>query len=169
MRGFLTITAAALLTTPAQANQPPPESDAVVAAADAFFEALRNPDKTALSKELLNEAVIFVHDRRDPENPRTMIVPAGQHLEGWLTSAPGVDEYMSYDSVLVDGTMAHVWGPYTFLVNGKTTHCGVNSMSMVKTEDGWKVGNTSFTMVSPEDCETVGASRIQLIPEQPGE
>ena len=160
MRGLLTIAAAALLTTPAMANQPPPESDAVVAAADAFFAALRNPDKTALSKELLNDAVIFVHDRRNPEKPRTMIVPAGQHLEGWLTSAPGVDEYMNYESVLVDGTMAHVWGPYVFLVNGTATHCGINSMSMVKTEDGWKVGNTSFTMTSMDECGELGAPEL---------
>ena len=157
MRGILTIAAAALLATPAFAEEEASEKDMVIAAAEDFFTALRDPDKSALSKQMLNEAVIFVHDRRNPAKPNTMIVPAGAHLEGWLNSAPGVDEYMKYHSVLVDGTMAHVWGPYVFLLNGKPTHCGINSLSMVKTDEGWKVANTSFTMVPPSECEAIGA------------
>ena len=159
MRGYL-ISAAALLSAPALADDHAPSpKEKVIAAADAFFAALRDPDKAALANELLAEAVIFVHDRRDPSNPRTTIVPAGAHLESWLQSAPGVDEYMSYESVLVDGTMAHVWGPYVFLLNGKPTHCGINSMSMSRTEKGWKVGNTSFTMTSTDECEALGAPK----------
>ncbi|NVE95917.1 hypothetical protein [Altererythrobacter lutimaris] len=164
MKRTWTIVAALGLASGALAND---HSDAaveeradVIAAADAFFEALRDPDKTALADELLAEAVIFVHDRRDPDNARTMIVPAGTHLEAWLTSAAGVDEYMNYESVLIDGDMAHVWGPYVFLLNGTPTHCGINSMSMVKTEDGWKVGNTSFTMTAVEECATLGAPEV---------
>lgn len=162
MRGLLTFAATALTmglcASPALADDhaSDPKKD-VIAAADAFFAALRNPDKTALAEELLKEAVIFVHDRRDKENARTMLVPAGTHLESWLGSAQGVDEYMTYESVLVDGQMAHVWGPYVFLLNGEPTHCGINSMSMVKTEEGWKVGNTSFTMTAVDECEALGA------------
>ena len=74
-----------------------------------------------------------------------------------MNSAAGVDEYMNYEGVLVDGTMAHVWGPYVFLLNGTPTHCGINSMSMSKTADGWKVANTSFTMTAVDECETLGA------------
>lgn len=164
MRGILTLAAAALLAAPAIADDhnsapsfEPDRKGQVLNAAEAFFAALRSPDKTALADHLLDEAVIFVHDRRNPAKPNTMIVPAGAHLEGWLNSAPGVDEYMKYHSVLVDGTMAHVWGPYVFLLNGKPTHCGINSMSMVKTDDGWKVGNTSFTMTAVDECEALGA------------
>ena len=59
--------------------------------------------------------------------------------------------------VLVDGDMAQAWGPYTFFANGKISHCGINSLSMVRTDDGWKVANTSFSMVPPEECESIGA------------
>lgn len=128
-------------------------------AADAFFEALRSKDKTALAKTMLPDGVIFVHDRRDADNPRTRIVPAGEHLKGWESSPPGTDEYMTYESILVDGTMAHVWGPYVFLLNGKPTHCGVNSMSFAKTEDGWRVSNTSFTMTALNECDILKAPK----------
>ncbi|MEL7517948.1 MAG: hypothetical protein AAFN48_03230 [Pseudomonadota bacterium] len=169
MRETLTCAAAltAMLATPAWAdghndtiaNDPKP----VIAAADAFFAALRSPDKTALRATMIDEAVIFVHDRRKPDAPITRIVAAGDHLDGWETSPPGTDEYMSYDTVLVDGRMAHVWGPYVFLLNGKPTHCGINSMSFAKTQDGWRVANTSFTMTALNECKPLGA------PEGPSE
>lgn len=161
MKRIWTFAAALGLAAPALADDHSADAQQdVVAAADAFFAALRDPDKTALAEELLSEAVIFVHDRRDPAQTSTRIVPAGTHLEAWLNSAPGVDEYMTYESVLVDGDMAHVWGPYVFLLDGEPTHCGINSMSMVKTEEGWKVGNTSFTMTSVEECEPLGDPEI---------
>ncbi|MEO1120901.1 MAG: hypothetical protein AAFW88_06560 [Pseudomonadota bacterium] len=162
MRGNLTFAAAlaAALTTPAVAQDEAEDTKPVIAAADAFFAALRSPDKTALRATMLDEAVIFVHDRRDPQAPKTRIVAAGDHLDGWETSPPGTDEYMRYDTVLVDGRMGHIWGPYVFALNGAPTHCGINSMSFAKTDDGWRVANTSFTMTALDECETLGAPEV---------
>ena len=162
MRGTLTSTAAlaAALATPAVAKDEADTAQPVIAAADAFFAALRSPDKTALRATMVDEAVIFVHDRRDPAAPKLRIVAAGDHLDGWEKSPPGTDEYMVYEVVKLDGTMAHVWGPYVFLLNDKPTHCGINSMSFAKTEDGWRVANTSFTMTSLNECETLGAPEV---------
>lgn len=131
-------------------------------AADAFFAALRNPDKTALARQMMPDGMIFIHDRtRDPER-EIDVVPVAQHLANWLKTPPGLDERMIYQTVLLDGDMALVWGPYRFMVGGKTSHCGVNSLSMVLTDEGtWKVANTSFTMERPEFCDELGA------PEEP--
>lgn len=46
-------------------------------------------------------------------------------------------------SIQVDGTMAHVWTPYEFYINGKLSHSGVNSFTLFK-ENGleasdWKI------------------------------
>jgi hypothetical protein len=86
-----------------------------------------------------------------------IVVPVARHLENWLKSPPGLDERMVYTAVLVDGDMAQVWGPYRFTAGGKTTHCGINSMSLVRRADGWKVANTSFSMVAPDQCAAIGA------------
>ena len=59
---------------------------------------------------------------------------------------------MHIETVLVDGDMAQVWGPYYLTIAGSLSHCGINSLSMVKTAEGWKVANTSFTMEAPEAC-----------------
>ena len=64
---------------------------------------------------------------------------------------------MHNGTVLVDGDMAEVWGPYILTVAGKMSHCGINSLSMVKTESGWKVANTSFTMEAPDNCIEIAA------------
>ncbi|KWV91940.1 hypothetical protein [Erythrobacter sp. YT30] len=163
----------AITATPLSAEELNRDREAlqVRGAVDAFFDALRSPDKTALAEAMIPDGVIFIHDRREPEEPNIRIVTAGEHLKAWETSPQGTDEYMYYSDVKVDGTMAHVWGPYVFLLNGERTHCGINSMSLAKfrsdhsTGGGWKVTNTSFTMTSLDECDALNAPNpISTIP-----
>ena len=133
-----------------------PEAEVALAAAE-FFTALRSEDKTALARQMDPDGLIFIHDRMNSGAPEVIVVPVAKHLENWLRSPPGLDERMIYDTVLVDGDMAQVWGPYRFTVAGKTTHCGISSLSLVKREGVWKIANTSFTMELPERCAALGA------------
>jgi hypothetical protein len=155
MKAILAIIAA--LTTAPLAAEPTPAEAEAIAAADAFFVALRSDDKTALAREMDSAGTIYIHDRRDPAGSEVTIVPVAAHLENWTKSPPGLDERMIYRTVLVDGDMAQVWGPYRFMAGGKTTHCGINSMSLVRREGRWRVANTSFTMELPERCAALGA------------
>jgi len=150
-------TAAFLAAAPLAAETPLPPETEVAAAVDAFFDALRSDDKTALARQMDPKGLIFIHDRMDPAAPEVIVVPVARHLENWLKSPPGLDERMVYTTVLVEGDMAQVWGPYRFIAGGKTSHCGVNSMSLVKGESGWKIANTSFSMVPPDQCKALGA------------
>jgi ketosteroid isomerase-like protein len=148
---------AALAAAAPLAAEPTPEQAEAIAAADAFFAALRSDDKTALARQMLPEGVIFIHNRMKPDAPRVDAVPVAKHLERWASSPEDLDEVMAMQAVLVDGDMAQVWGPYRFMVRGETTHCGINSLSMVKTDSGWRVANTSFTMELPSECARLGA------------
>jgi len=149
--------AVALVAAPLAAQDPTPDQAEAIAAADAFFTALRSDDKTALAREMDSGGTIYIHDRRDPAGSEVIIVPVAKHLENWLKSPPGLDERMIYSNVLVDGDMAQVWGPYRFMAGGKTTHCGINSLSLVKREGRWRIANTSFTMELPSECARLGA------------
>jgi hypothetical protein len=162
MRAIPTIAAAlALATAPLAAQtRDDEEAAAVTAAVDAFFEALRSPDKTALARTMDPRGTIFVHDRRDPAAPKIATRATADHLAGWEKSPPGTDEYMRYDTVLIDGDMAQVWGPYVFLVDGKPLHCGINSMSLARLAEGWRITNTSFTMTALDECEALGAPEV---------
>jgi hypothetical protein len=48
------------------------------------------------------------------------------------------EKLLSY-SVQIDGTMAHVWTPYEFYINGKLSHTGVNAFTLFKENEQWKI------------------------------
>lgn len=48
------------------------------------------------------------------------------------------ERILSYN-IQVDGTMAHVWTPYEFYINGKLSHKGVNAFTLFKEANGWKI------------------------------
>jgi hypothetical protein len=151
--------AAPPLAAEEQSPEQAPEQAEVIAGADAFFEALGSTRKTDLAEVMLPEGMIFVHNRMDRANPRVDIVPVAKHLERWAGTTGRFIEEMKYETVLVNGDMAQVWGPYVFLANSVVSHCGINSLSLVKTDSGWKVANTSFTMERPEFCDELGAPK----------
>lgn len=151
MKAILAI-AALVAAAPLAARSPTPEAIAVMNGVSDFFTALSSDDKTALARQMVPEGVIFIHDRRTPDAPRLAMVPVANHLENWLKSPDEVAEIMYIESVQVDGDMAQVWGPYYFTIAGSLSHCGINSLSMVKREGRWLVANTSFTMEAPEAC-----------------
>ena len=158
MKALFAIAAALLAAAPLAASSPTRQQLEVMNAAHDFFDALRSADKTALARQMLPEGVIFIHNRMKPDAPRVDVVPVAKHLERWASSPAEVDEFMQFETVLVDGDMAQVWGPYVFTVMGKMSHCGINSLSMVKTAEGsWKVANTSFTMEAPDNCVEIAA------------
>lgn len=57
-----------------------------------------------------------------------------------------IKEDMYQQKTLIDGDLAMVWGRYVFLVDGKVSHCGLNSFQLVKTESVWKIANASSTI-----------------------
>lgn len=46
--------------------------------------------------------------------------------------------------VMVQGDIALVWAPYDFHLDGKLSHCGIDSFSMVRTANGWRVAGVSY-------------------------
>ncbi|QFT78819.1 nuclear transport factor 2 family protein [Erythrobacter sp. THAF29] len=164
MRGLAIIAgllAALPAYAPASAQLTVTPREEAVAAADTFFAALRSENKAALAEVMIPEAVIFVHNHMDAENPRVSIVPVSEHLKRWANRTAQFDERMIYSEVMISGDMAHVWGPYAFWVEGEITHCGINSLSLVKQDGMWKVGNTSFTMEDPDLCPVLGAPMLR--------
>ncbi|MFH6996280.1 nuclear transport factor 2 family protein [Flavobacterium sp. FlaQc-57] len=42
-------------------------------------------------------------------------------------------------NIQIDGTMAHVWAPYEFYLNDKLSHSGVNTFTLFKEKNEWKI------------------------------
>lgn len=130
------------------------DEDPIFDAVDAFLAAIGSDHKSDLADHMLPDGTIFVHNLMDPQNPRVDVVSNAKHLENWAKRGGIFEEAMEEYKLSVSWTMAHAWGWYTFKVDGKVSHCGVNSLSLVRMDDGrWKVGNASFTMVPPDECQ----------------
>jgi hypothetical protein len=54
-------------------------------------------------------------------------------------------------TVLVRGSIAMVWAPYEFWIDGKTSHCGVDAFSFIKVGEAWHVANSMWT-AEPDAC-----------------
>ena len=48
--------------------------------------------------------------------------------------------------LMVQGNLAQVWAPYDFHLDGKLSHCGIDSFSLVRNADGWRVVGVSYTV-----------------------
>jgi hypothetical protein len=68
------------------------------------------------------------------------------------SSEPGqLDERLHTVSVHVDGGLATAWMDYTFYYDGSFSHCGVNTMNLIRTGSGWKIFSIADTR-RQQDC-----------------
>ena len=75
----------------------------------------------------------------------------GAAKEPWL-------ERMWEPKVMVHGSLAVVWADYDFHLNGKLSHCGVDSITLVNTAGEWKIAGVAYT------SETSGCAPSPLGP-----
>jgi hypothetical protein len=64
-----------------------------------------------------------------------------------------VERWTGEPTILVRGPIAVVWGEYEFWIDGEFSHCGVDSVDLVKIEGEWKIANFMWT-VEKENCPT---------------
>ncbi len=62
-------------------------------------------------------------------------------------------------TVMIRGSIAVVWTPYEFWIDGETSHCGIDVFDFIKTDGVWRISNSMWT-VEPDAC-------AELRPEDP--
>ena len=73
------------------------------------------------------------------------VIPHEQWLNHLSESKDKWLERMWNPKVLEHGSIAVVWAEYDFHRNGKFSHCGIDSVDLLKTPTGWKISGISFT------------------------
>ena len=71
-----------------------------------------------------------------------------------LANASGQPAYLErmWDpTVLVDGDLAIVWTPYDFWIGGQFSHCGTDVLTIMRTEEGWRLAAIAYNVV--RDCK----------------
>lgn len=62
-----------------------------------------------------------------------------------------LERWIGEPTVLIRGPIALVWGEYDFWIDGKFSHCGVDSVQLAKVDEQWKIANWAWT-VEKSDC-----------------
>jgi aryl carrier-like protein len=111
-------------------------------AVDALFAAMAKHDVDASRRLILPGAsfVVVLPDGTVKIEPDTGYLDAlGKHKEAFR-------ERIRDAQVTVQDNLAQVWAPYDFHVDGKLSHCGIDSFSLVRNADGWRVVGVSYTV-----------------------
>jgi hypothetical protein len=133
------------------------EREAILAVMDKAFAAVRSsrPDDWRAIQLAEGTTLSFrPHPDGEPEKLEMRISnnekfiadlePDGhEYIERW-TEEP---------TVLIRGPIAVIWGEYEFWIDGEFSHCGVDSVDLVKVGGEWKVANFMWT-VEKENCPT---------------
>lgn len=118
-----------------------------------LFEGMRTADSAMVRSTMAPGARFAMVNAR--------ITPAAIAFEspdGWIAAIAGSsrrwDERVFDVQVRVDGNMAQVWAPYTFYLDGKVRHCGVDTMELLRDATGWRITQLSDTQ-RREGCREV--------------
>jgi hypothetical protein len=121
------------------------ERHAVLAAVDSLLEAMSRRD-VAASRRLLVPGAVFqsIRDAGTPGRPQ--IQGDSAYLRSLAADTSALRERYWEPTTQIAGTLAQVWAPYDFHVNGAFSHCGVDSFSLFKTASGWQIASISYTV-----------------------
>ena len=64
-----------------------------------------------------------------------------------------LERWTGEPTILIRGPIAVIWGEYEFWIDGEFSHCGVDSVDLVKIGGEWKIANFMWT-VEKEGCPT---------------
>ena len=119
-----------------------------------FFDALAIGDTLTLKELCVDEMTLmttYSDKEKVPHHVKedfpSFIESVGKpHKEKW-------EERISKLSLNTDNNIAQAWMDYSFFLDGKFSHCGVNAFLFVKTPDGWKISN--ITDSRRRSCTTI--------------
>ncbi len=125
------------------------EERAVIAAAQALFDAMEDLDPEALRNSMVPDGFLLsvgLETTRRTTRDDFAARVADQ-------TRPMI-ERMWDPEVRIDGPVATLWAPYDFYSALEFSHCGTDAFQLAKTRQGWKVVMVSYTVQMPPSCST---------------
>jgi hypothetical protein len=123
---------------------------AILAVVDSAMARISRNDFAATAELMLPDAMTYrVATTGDPtrygadtRDEFAKVVPQQQLIER------GFDP-----EVKISGRIATVWLPYDFHVDKKWSHCGVDTFTMLKVGDTWRIAVLAWTVEQPPACK----------------
>ena len=155
MKTLVVAALAACMATPALAADA--EDAAILAQVQRFFDGLGSQDAAAMESALLPDAMLTAQ-RFQADGRVTLSRRTGSAFVETVKGQAGLAERMWDPVVMRRGPIAMVWAPYEFLLNGKSTHCGIDVFDMVKVDGTWKIAHLMWTQ-EPQACAELKPKR----------
>lgn len=108
---------------------------------ETFFDGFHKQDST-LIKQTVSDKMTLQSIGMNREGKTTLRTDT---FNGFLKNIVSIPETMKFEekiksyTIQVDGAMANAWTEYEFWINGKMSHCGVNSFQLFKDQGKWKI------------------------------
>ncbi|MCH5720649.1 nuclear transport factor 2 family protein [Niabella hibiscisoli] len=114
--------------------------DSVINVVNNLFDAMRNADAKQLKACFTDSAILQTIVPSAPGTVKVRTDRVDDFAEFLSNEARGnADERIQLEAIHIDGALASVWTPYAFYYKGKFSHCGVNSLQLVRLGSGWKI------------------------------
>lgn len=122
----------------------------ILRSVDQFLRGLNEKDPAVIAAVSTEQGLIFSHRVRDgQESLRTRSF--ADDLAS-IASSEGTFREVYWDpAVLVRGNIAVVWAEYSFDLDGKRSHCGIDVFNLMRVDGAWKVTGIQYT-VEPDNC-----------------
>lgn len=104
-----------------------------------LFDGMEKADGDLVESVITDGATLHTVDDMDGE-PGLKSTEMADFIEMVRSAEPGLlNERVLYISVNVDGDLATAWMDYHFYRGEEFSHCGVNTMNLIRKNDGWKI------------------------------
>lgn len=144
--------ASSTIGTLVNAHEGHDEKQAVLDVVQGLFNAMSSSDSAAGKALVMDDADFIAIPAANPDAFRKS---KGSDFTGGLDKWPeGMVESMHNPSVMVRDRMAVVWAPFQFHRQGTLSHCGVNTVILIKSAGAWKISNITYTHET-ENCEAI--------------
>lgn len=115
------------------------QTDEVESVVRALFKAMLDADSATVSASFTDGATLHTvtGSGSDADLRETSIQ---QFVQTVGNAEPDyLDEQLSSFRSFTDGDLATAWMEYRFYAGGEFSHCGVNTMNLIRKQEGWKI------------------------------
>ena len=139
---------------PVPAGHQPGEEAAVLATMDRYMHAISANDLEGMAAMQTADGMTYRARATQEGGMEVVGHPNAYWVDPARVDGTTVRERYWSPTVLVRGSIAVVWAPYEYRIDGETSHCGVDVFDFVKVQGEWRVANSMWT-VEPDACEAL--------------
>lgn len=111
------------------------EQSQVISPINNMFDAMREHDGDKFLEQFTQGAIL----ERATESNEIKQSDLLKFAEYITASTKHLDEKLFNITIQASGNLASAWTPFVFYLDGKLSHCGINSFQLIKQKEQWKI------------------------------